>query len=58
MACPCNRPLGADAAAAPTEPGMASVAAQTVGWLLLGTLVGAACWVTGGELKRVMKGQA
>ena len=50
--------MGADAAPAPAEPSLAAAAVQTVGWLLLGTLAGAALWVTGGEIGRVLKGKA
>lgn len=55
MACPYARPVaGFDTA----EPTTTAIVVQTVGWLLLGTLVGASIWVTGGELMRVKKGKA
>jgi hypothetical protein len=40
------------------EPSTASLVVSTLSWLALGGLVGAAFWVTGKEVARVIRGKA
>jgi hypothetical protein len=40
------------------EPSTGSLVALTFGWLALGGLIGAAFWVTGKEVSRVLRGKA
>jgi hypothetical protein len=47
---PSWRPLGAD------EPTTGALVAQTVGWLMVGGLVGAALWALGHEIVGVRRG--
>lgn len=57
MACPCQqqRPLATGLVG--DEPATGTLVVSTLGWLLLGGVVGAAFWVTAQEIGLIRKGK-